>query len=64
MIATEAQVTFCGHIHKPGLYSMSVTAKMTSFVPIAGVPVQLLRALRMGSPRAGQYRQDIACSSG
>ncbi|HWZ39757.1 MAG TPA: metallophosphoesterase family protein [Bradyrhizobium sp.] len=43
MIATAAQITFCGHIHLPGLYSMSVTAKMTSFVPISGVAVQLLK---------------------
>jgi diadenosine tetraphosphatase ApaH/serine/threonine PP2A family protein phosphatase len=43
MIATNALVTFCGHIHRPALYSMSVTAKMTSFVPVANVPVQLLR---------------------
>jgi len=60
MIATEAQVTFCGHIHKPALYSMSVTAKMTSFVPISGVPVQLLRGRQwlavvgsVGQPRDG-----------
>jgi diadenosine tetraphosphatase ApaH/serine/threonine PP2A family protein phosphatase len=43
MIATAAQITFCGHIHLPGLYSMSVTAKMTSFVPTSGVAVQLLK---------------------
>jgi diadenosine tetraphosphatase ApaH/serine/threonine PP2A family protein phosphatase len=43
MIATTAQVSFCGHIHLPTLYSMSVTAKMTSFVPTAGVAVQLLK---------------------
>jgi diadenosine tetraphosphatase ApaH/serine/threonine PP2A family protein phosphatase len=43
MISTTAQVTFCGHIHLPTLYSMSVTAKMTSFVPTSGVPVQLLK---------------------
>jgi diadenosine tetraphosphatase ApaH/serine/threonine PP2A family protein phosphatase len=60
MIATEAQITFCGHIHKPALYSMSVTAKMTSFAPIAGVPVQLLRGRQwlavvgsVGQPRDG-----------
>ena len=60
MIATAAQLTFCGHIHKPALYSMSVTAKMTSFVPIAGVPVQLLRGRQwlavvgsVGQPRDG-----------
>ncbi|MBV9460032.1 MAG: metallophosphoesterase family protein, partial [Bradyrhizobium sp.] len=43
MIATSAQVSFCGHIHQPALYSMSVTAKMTSFVPTSGIPVSLLR---------------------
>ena len=41
IIATEVHVTFCGHIHRPALYSMSVTAKMTSFIPTADVPVQL-----------------------
>jgi diadenosine tetraphosphatase ApaH/serine/threonine PP2A family protein phosphatase len=60
MIATEALVTFCGHIHQPALYSMSVTAKMTSFVPSADVPVQLLRGRQwlavagsVGQPRDG-----------
>ena len=43
MIATSAHATFCGHIHKPALYSMSATAKMTGFVPVAGVPINLLR---------------------
>ena len=31
--ATDAHVTFCGHIHRPALYSMSSAAKMTSFIP-------------------------------
>ena len=60
MIATPAQVTFCGHIHRPMLYSMSVTAKMTSFVPVANVPVRLLRGRQwlavvgsVGQPRDG-----------
>jgi diadenosine tetraphosphatase ApaH/serine/threonine PP2A family protein phosphatase len=60
MIATKALVTFCGHIHRPALYSMSVTAKMTSFVPSADVPVQLLRGRQwlavagsVGQPRDG-----------
>ena len=43
MIATKAHVTFCGHIHRPTLYSMSATAKMTSFVPVTGVPINLLK---------------------
>jgi diadenosine tetraphosphatase ApaH/serine/threonine PP2A family protein phosphatase len=60
LIATRALVTFCGHIHKPALYSMSVTAKMTSFVPTTGVPVQLLKGRQwlavagsVGQPRDG-----------
>ena len=60
IIAAEAQVSFCGHVHRPALYSMSVTAKMTSFVPVAGVPVQLLHGRRwlavlgsVGQPRDG-----------
>ena len=43
MIATRAHVTFCGHIHQPALYSRSATARMTSFVPTAGVPIKLLK---------------------
>lgn len=60
LIATPAHVTFCGHIHRPALYSMSVTAKMTSFVPKTDVPVQLLRGRQwlavlgsVGQPRDG-----------
>jgi diadenosine tetraphosphatase ApaH/serine/threonine PP2A family protein phosphatase len=58
--ATSAQITFCGHIHQPALYSMSSAAKMTSFVPTSGVPVQLLGGRRwlavvgsVGQPRDG-----------
>ncbi len=43
LIATSAHVTFCGHIHTPHLYSMSATAKMTSFVPTSHIPVELRR---------------------
>jgi diadenosine tetraphosphatase ApaH/serine/threonine PP2A family protein phosphatase len=60
LIATAAHVTFCGHIHRPALYSMSVTAKMTGFVPKTDVPVQLLRGRQwlavlgsVGQPRDG-----------
>jgi diadenosine tetraphosphatase ApaH/serine/threonine PP2A family protein phosphatase len=60
LIATSAQITFCGHVHRPHLYSMSVTAKMTSFVPTTGVEVQLLRGRQwlvvagaVGQPRDG-----------
>ncbi len=60
LIATDAHVTFCGHIHRPTLYSMSVTGKMTSFVPVSGVAMQLLSGRRwlavlgsVGQPRDG-----------
>jgi diadenosine tetraphosphatase ApaH/serine/threonine PP2A family protein phosphatase len=58
--STDARITFCGHIHRPALYSMSVTAKMTSFIPTSGVPVQLLGGRHwlavlgsVGQPRDG-----------
>jgi diadenosine tetraphosphatase ApaH/serine/threonine PP2A family protein phosphatase len=61
LIATDAHITFCGHIHRPALYSMSVTGKMTSFIPISGVKVQLLSGRRwlavlgsVGQPRDGE----------
>ena len=60
MMAVTAQITFCGHIHRPALYSMSSAAKMTSFVPTSGVSVQLLPGRRwlavigsVGQPRDG-----------
>jgi len=65
--ATESHVTFCGHIHQPALYSMSSAAKMTSFVPTSGVPVQLLGGRRwlavvgsVGQPRDGDPAASFA----
>jgi diadenosine tetraphosphatase ApaH/serine/threonine PP2A family protein phosphatase len=67
LIATSAQITFCGHIHKPALYSMSVTAKMTSFVPATDIAVQLLRGRQwlavagsVGQPRDGNPAASFA----
>jgi diadenosine tetraphosphatase ApaH/serine/threonine PP2A family protein phosphatase len=67
IVATEAHVTFCGHIHQPSLYSMSSAAKMTSFVPTSGVPVQLLPGRRwlavlgsVGQPRDGDPAASFA----
>jgi diadenosine tetraphosphatase ApaH/serine/threonine PP2A family protein phosphatase len=63
--ATSAHVTFCGHIHQPALYSMSSAAKMTSFVPTSGVPVQLLGGRRwlavLGSVGQPRDRNPAAC---
>jgi len=58
--ATSAQISFCGHIHRPALYSMSATGKMTAFTPTAGFAVQLLPGRHwlavlgsVGQPRDG-----------
>jgi diadenosine tetraphosphatase ApaH/serine/threonine PP2A family protein phosphatase len=65
--ATDAHVTFCGHIHRPALYSMSSAAKMTSFIPTIDVPVQLLGGRRwlavlgsVGQPRDGDPAASFA----
>ena len=67
LLATTAHVTFCGHIHRPSLYSISVTGKMTSFVPTSGVTVQLLQGRRwltvvgsVGQPRDGDPAASFA----
>jgi diadenosine tetraphosphatase ApaH/serine/threonine PP2A family protein phosphatase len=67
IVATEALITFCGHIHQPALYSMSAAARMTSFVPTSGVPVQLLAERRwlavlgsVGQPRDGDPAASFA----
>jgi diadenosine tetraphosphatase ApaH/serine/threonine PP2A family protein phosphatase len=67
LLAAAAHVTFCGHIHRPALYSMSVTGKMTSFVPTSGVTVQLLSGRRwlavlgsVGQPRDGDPAASFA----
>jgi diadenosine tetraphosphatase ApaH/serine/threonine PP2A family protein phosphatase len=67
LLATAAQVTFCGHTHQPALYSMSEAGKMTSFVPTSGVTVQLLRGRRwlavlgsVGQPRDGDPAASFA----
>lgn len=67
IVATSAHITFCGHIHRPALYSMSAAARMTSFVPTSGVTVQLLPGRRwlavlgsVGQPRDGNPAASFA----
>jgi diadenosine tetraphosphatase ApaH/serine/threonine PP2A family protein phosphatase len=67
MLATTADITFCGHIHQPALYSISVTGKMTNFVPTADVTVKLLHGRRwlavlgsVGQPRDGDPAASFA----
>jgi diadenosine tetraphosphatase ApaH/serine/threonine PP2A family protein phosphatase len=58
--ATPAHLTFCGHIHKPALYSLSIAGKMTAFTPTSDVPIQMMPGRRwlavlgsVGQPRDG-----------
>jgi diadenosine tetraphosphatase ApaH/serine/threonine PP2A family protein phosphatase len=60
LMATRARLVVCGHVHVPRLYGLSVTGKLTSFQPVAGVPVPLQRQRRwfavlgsVGQPRDG-----------
>jgi len=58
--ATSAQASFCGHIHRPAVYSLSPAAKMTAFTPVTDVPIPLMPGRRwlmvagaVGQPRDG-----------
>ncbi len=58
--ATSARLSFCGHIHRPAIYTMSATAKMTAFTPVTNAPIQLLQGRQwltvlgsVGQPRDG-----------
>jgi predicted phosphodiesterase len=60
MNATSADVTFCGHVHEPALYTVSATGKVTAFTPVTGTAIQLLPGRRwlavfgsVGQPRDG-----------
>ena len=64
---TSANITFCGHVHRPALYSMSAVAKMTSFVPTSSIPVPLLARRSwlavlgaVGQPRDGDPAASFA----
>lgn len=63
--AARQRVTFSGHVHQPGIYALSATAKMTYFQPVTGAPVPLLSWRRwhvvLGS--VGQPRDGIASAS-
>ena len=42
LMATSAAITFCGHVHRPALYTLSAAGKVTAFTPTADTPIQLL----------------------
>lgn len=58
--ATGTRLTFCGHVHVPGIYGLSSLGKLTPFRPLPGVAVPLLAQRRwlvvlgsVGQPRDG-----------
>ncbi len=69
IVATEAHVTLCGHIHQPALYSMSSTAKMTQLRAVLGGARAIARrpalARRAGLGRAAARSQSggIVCDA-
>jgi len=57
-LATDAQATFCGHVHVPQLYHLSSTGKIAGFQPVQSVEIPLLPQRRwlavlgaVGQPR-------------
>lgn len=65
--ATHAQTTFCGHVHIPAIYALSTTEKLTSFQPVPGVAIPLLKQRRwisvlgsVGQPRDGHIAAGYA----
>jgi diadenosine tetraphosphatase ApaH/serine/threonine PP2A family protein phosphatase len=65
--ATSAQTTFCGHVHVPAIYALSSTEKLTSFQPVPGIAVPLLKQRRwisvlgsVGQPRDGHVAASYA----
>lgn len=65
--ATHAQTTFCGHVHVPAIYALSSTEKLTSFLPVPGVAIPLLKQRRwisvlgsVGQPRDGHVAASYA----
>ncbi|MGA2894245.1 MAG: metallophosphoesterase family protein [Xanthobacteraceae bacterium] len=58
--ATSARITFCGHNHRPQLYTVGPKGSVTAFTPISGSAIPLLPGRRwlavlgsVGQPRDG-----------
>jgi len=58
--STTKRLTFTGHVHRPAIYNLSMTGKVTAFRPSPGVRVPLLVQRRwlsvigsVGQPRDG-----------
>jgi len=63
--ATEAEIVFCGHTHRPAIFSITALSKMTAFVPVTGVPIPLhgLRRWQVVLGSVGQPRDGTAAAS-
>ena len=55
-----ARLSFCGHVHRPALYALGASGKVTSFTPSRAMPIPLLMQRRwlavigsVGQPRDG-----------
>ena len=63
--ATQRRMTFCGHVHVPELYHLSMTGKLSTFAPVAGTAIPLTPQRRwlavLGS--VGQPRDGVAAAS-
>jgi diadenosine tetraphosphatase ApaH/serine/threonine PP2A family protein phosphatase len=63
--ATAAQQTFCGHVHRPALYFLSRTGKVSEFTPTAGVAIPLMAGRRwlavLGAVGQPRDRNPAAC---
>jgi predicted phosphodiesterase len=65
--ATVARVTFCGHVHRPQLYTLGPTGRVTSFTPITDSAIPLSPNRRwlavlgsVGQPRDGDSAASYA----
>ncbi len=63
--STEAQITFCGHTHKPAIFSVTALSKMTAFCPVTDVPIPLhgLRRWQVVLGSVGQPRDGIPAAA-
>jgi diadenosine tetraphosphatase ApaH/serine/threonine PP2A family protein phosphatase len=58
LVAMDVSQSFCGHVHIPALYGLSLTGKLMEFSPVAGTAIPLLQRRRwlavigaVGQPR-------------
>jgi diadenosine tetraphosphatase ApaH/serine/threonine PP2A family protein phosphatase len=65
LAATKAEQTYCGHLHIPALYHLSLTGKLFEFTPVTGTPIPLLRGRRwlavLGAVGQPRDRNPAAC---